>query len=427
MADFKFIARALRHRNYRLFFGGQGVSLVGTWMQWVALSWLVYRLTNSALLLGLVGFAGQLPTFLLTSFGGVLADRWHRLRLLIVIQTLSAIQASILALLTLTGHIAVWHIFVLGICMGAITAFDVPIRQSLIGDLLDRKEDLGNAIALNSLMFNGARLVGPAIAGLILSVTSEGVCFLLNALSFIAVIGALAAMRIPHVTRKPSQQRILQGLKEGYTYGFGFPPIRHILINLALLSLMGMPYMVLMPVFAKDILGGGPHTLGFLVAVTGVGALLSALYLASRKSVIGLGTIIAAASAIFGCSLIFFSFSRYLPFSLLMSLCAGLGLMGVITSTNTVLQTISQEDKRGRVMSLYAMAFMGMTPFGSLIIGALANRIGAPHAVAIGGIICIVSSCLFFRRLSIIRKLIRPIYVEKGILREPHGPPPAVA
>jgi MFS family permease len=190
---------------------------------------------------------------------------------------------------------------------------------------------------------------------------------------------------------------------------------------------MGMPYMVLMPVFAKDILGGGPHTLGFLVAVTGVGALLSALYLASRKSVIGLGTIIAAASAIFGCSLIFFSFSRYLPFSLLMSLCAGLGLMGVITSTNTVLQTISQEEKRGRVMSLYAMAFMGMTPFGSLIIGALANRIGAPHAVAIGGIICIVSSCLFFRRLPIIRKLIRPIYVEKGILREPHGPPPAVA
>jgi MFS family permease len=416
MADLKFIARALRHRNYRLFFGGQGISLVGTWMQQVALSWLVYSLTNSALLLGLVGFAGQLPTFLLTSFAGVLADRWQRLRLLIIIQTLAAIQASILAVLTLTGHIAVWHIFALGICMGAITAFDVPTRQSLIGDMLDKKEDLGNAIALNSLMFNGARLVGPSIAGLLLSVTSEGVCFLLNALSFIAVIGALAAMRIPHLTKKPAQQRILQGLKEGYTYGFGFPPIRYILINLALLSLLGLPYTVLMPIFARDILGGGPHTLGFLVAMSGVGALFSALYLASRKSVIGLGTVIAASSSIFGCALVFFSFSRYMPLSLLMSLCAGFGFMGVITSTNTILQTISQEDKRGRVMSLYAMAFMGMTPFGALIMGALANRIGAPHAVTVGGIACVISSFLFFRRLSIIRKLIRPIYVERGIL-----------
>jgi MFS family permease len=418
MADFKFIARALRNRNYRLFFGGQGVSLVGTWMQWVALSWLVYRLTNSPLLLGLVGFAGQLPTFLFTSFAGVLADRWHRLRLLIVIQTLAAIQASILALLTLTGHIAVWHIFVLGICMGIITAFDVPTRQSLIGDLLDRREDLGNAIALNSLLFNSARLVGPAIAGLILSVTSEGICFLLNALSFVAVIGALAAMRIPHLTRKLTQQRILHGLREGYAYGFGFPPIRYILINLALLSLMGMPYTVLMPVFAKDVLGGGPHTLGFLVAMAGVGALLSALYLASRKSVVGLGTIIALSSGIFGCALVCFSFSRYLPLSLFLSLCTGLGFMGVITSTNTILQTISQEDKRGRVMSLYAMAFMGMTPFGSLIIGALANRIGARRAVMIGGILCIISAYLFFSRLPTIRKLIRPIYIEKGILKE---------
>jgi MFS family permease len=418
MADFRFIARALRHRNYRLFFGGQGVSLVGTWMQQVALAWLVYRLTNSALLLGLVGFAGQLPTFLLTSFGGVLADRWNRLHLLIVIQTLAAIQASILALLTLTGQIAIWHIFLLGIGMGVITAFDVPTRQSLIGDMLDKREDLGNAIALNSLMFNGARLVGPSIAGLLLSVTSEGVCFLMNAISFVAVIGALAAMRIPRPAREPAQQRILQGLKEGYTYGLGFAPIRYILTNLALLSLMGLPYTVLMPIFAKDILGGGPHTLGFLVAVSGVGALLSALYLASRKSVIGLGTIIGASSGIFGCALVFFSFSRYVPLSLLMSLCTGFGLMGVITSTNTILQTISQEDKRGRVMSLYAMAFMGMTPFGSLIIGALANRIGAPHAVFVGGIVCIISSFLFFRRLPTIRKLIRPIYVEKGILTE---------
>jgi MFS family permease len=418
MADFKFMARALRHKNYRLFFGGQGVSLVGTWMQQVALSWLVYRLTNSALLLGLVGFAGQFPTFLLTSFAGVLADRWPRLRLLIVIQTLSAIQASILALLTLTGHIAVWHIFVLGICMGAITAFDVPTRQSLIGDMLEKREDLGNAIALNSAMFNGARLVGPSIAGLLLSVTSEGVCFLLNALSFMAVIAALAAMKIPRVVKKPVKQRILHDLKEGYTYGFGFPPVRYMLLNLALLSLMGMPYTVLMPIFARDILGGGAHTLGFLVAMSGVGALVSALYLASRKSVIGLGRVVAIASGIFGSALVLFSFSRHVPLSLFLSLCTGFGFMSVITSTNTILQTLSEEDKRGRVMSLYTMAFMGMTPFGSLIIGSLANEIGAPHAVTAGGIVCMLSAYLFFSRLPTFRKLIRPIYIEKGIVSE---------
>jgi MFS family permease len=410
--------RALRHRNYRLFFGGQGVSLVGTWMQQVALSWLVYRLTNSALLLGLVGFAGQLPTFVLASFAGVLADRWNRLRLLIVIQTLAAIQASILALLTLTGHIAIWHIFVLSILMGAITAFDVPTRQSLISDMLDKREDLGNAIALNSFMFNGARLIGPSIAGLLLSVTSEGVCFLLNALSFIAVIGALAAMRIPHLTRKRSREKILHGLKEGYRYVFGFAPIKYILLNLAILSLMGVPYYVLMPIFAKDILGGGPHTLGFLVAASGVGALISAAYLASRGSVLGLGKIIVAASGICGFGLIFFSLSRDLLFSLSMMLCTGFGIMSVVTSTNTILQTIVDEDKRGRVMSLYTMAFMGMTPFGSLIMGALASKIGAPNTLIIGGIVCIISSCLFLIRLPIIRKLMRPVYLEKGIIRE---------
>jgi MFS family permease len=410
--------RALRHRNYRLFFGGQGVSLVGTWMQQVALAWLVYRLTNSALLLGLVGFAGQLPTFVLASFAGVLADRWNRLRLLIVIQTLAAIQASILALLTLTGHIAIWHIFVLSILMGAITAFDVPTRQSLISDMLDKREDLGNAIALNSFMFNGARLIGPSIAGLLLSVTSEGVCFLLNALSFIAVIGALAAMRIPHLTRKRSREKILHGLKEGYRYVFGFAPIKYILLNLAILSLMGVPYYVLMPIFAKDILGGGPHTLGFLVAASGVGALISAAYLASRGSVLGLGKIIVAASGICGFGLIFFSLSRDLLFSLSMMLCTGFGIMSVVTSTNTILQTIVDEDKRGRVMSLYTMAFMGMTPFGSLIMGALASKIGAPNTLIIGGIVCIISSCLFLIRLPIIRKLMRPVYLEKGIIRE---------
>jgi MFS family permease len=410
--------RALRHRNYRLFFGGQGVSLVGTWMQMVALSWLVYRLTNSALLLGLVGFAGQLPTFLLASFAGVLADRWNRLRLLIVIQILSALQASLLALLTLTGHITVWHIIALSVLMGCITAFDVPTRQSLIVDMIDRQEDLQNAIALNSFMFNGARLIGPSIAGLLLSVVSEGACFSLNAISFLAVIWALAAMRIPRLTRKRSRENMMHGLKEGYRYVFGFAPIRHILINLALLSLLGFSYPVLMPIFAKDILHGGPHTLGFLVSSAGIGALISALYLAYRGTVLGLGRIIVAAMSICGFSLICFSLSRHVAISLVMMFFTGFGIMSVITSSNTILQTIADEDKRGRVMSLYTMAFMGMMPFGSLLMGALASKFGAPITVAIGGIVCIISSYLFFTRLPDIRKLVRPIYVEKGIITE---------
>jgi len=253
---------------------------------------------------------------------------------------------------------------------------------------------------------------------LLLSVVSEGVCFILNALSFMAVIAALAAMKMPHLTAKPRKEKILLGLKEGFEYGFGFKPIRYLLMNLALLSLAGMPYTVLMPVFARDVLAGGPHTLGFLVAMSGVGALISAVYLASRKSVIGLGKLVALAGFIFGSSLFLFSLSRYVSLSLLLSLCTGFGFMSVITSTNTILQTISPEDKRGRVMSLYTMAFMGMTPFGSLIIGALANNVGAPRAVTIGGIICILSSYLFFSRLPVFRSLIRPIYIEKGILSE---------
>jgi MFS family permease len=387
-------------------------------MQQVALGWLVYRLTNSAFLLGFVGFAGQLPTFILASFAGVLADRWNRLRLLIVIQTLCAVQAATLAVLTLTGHIAVWHIIALSSCMGILTAFDVPTRQSLISEMLDTKEDLGNAIALNSFMFNGARLIGPAIAGMLLTVVSEGVCFLLNALSFAAVIGALAAMRIPRLVREPSTQNMLRGLQEGYRYVFGFAPIRYIIVNLALLSLVGISYPVLMPIFAKDILQGGPHTLGFLVSSAGIGALISAIYLASRGSILGLGRIIVAAMSICGGSLIFFSFSRHVGFSLLMMLCAGFGVMSVITSSNTILQTITDEDKRGRVMSLYTMAFIGMTPFGSLLMGALASKIGAPHAVTFAGIACIISSYVFMRRLPIFRKAIRPVYRDKGIIPE---------
>ena len=410
--------RALRNRNYRLFFAGQGVSLIGTWMQRIAMSWLVYRLTNSPFLLGLVGFAGQIPTFLLASFAGVFIDRWDRHRLLLATQTIAMVQASLLALLTLTGLVAVWHIFVLAICLGLVNAFDTPTRQSFVIDMLEDKEDLGNAIALNSFMVNGARLVGPSLAGITVAAFGEGICFLLNGLSFLAIIVSLLAMKIDRKIRKGASTHPFQGLMEGYRYAFGFAPIRYLLLLLALTSLMGMPYMVLMPIFARDVLHGGPHTLGFLMSAAGIGALVSASYLASRKSVLGLGRVIVFGSVMFGCGLIFFSLSRYMLLSLAFMLLTGFGVMTVLTSCNTILQMIVEEDKRGRVMSFYAMAFMGMVPFGSLMGGCLATRIGAPGTLMFGGICCIAASFFFARKLPLLRKATRPIYIDRGIIRD---------
>jgi MFS family permease len=414
--SFKFILRALHHRNYRLFFGGQSISLIGTWMQQIAMSWLVYRLTNSVFLLGLVGFSSQIPVFLFASIAGVYADRWNRYRILVVTQTLAMIQALILAFLALIGAIQVWHIIVLSIFLGVINAFDMPTRQSFIVELIEKAEDLGNAIALNSFMFNGARLVGPAVAGILIGLLGEGVCFLINGISFFGIIFALIAIKVPERKKVVRAPRIWQDLKEGYSYAFGFAPIRYILLQLGLMSFMGMSYTVLMPIFAKDILHGGSHTLGFLMATSGIGALTGSIYLASRQTILGLGRFIAYASAIFGIGIIAFSLSTMLIVSLSMMFITGFGMIVQMASSNTILQSIVEEDKRGRVMSIYTTAFIGMAPLGNLFAGSLASWIGAPNTLIVSGIACIIGSLIFAVNLPQMRKEVRPIYVKMGII-----------
>jgi len=414
----RFLMRALAYRNYRLFFGGQGLSLIGTWMQQIAMSWLVYRMTNSVFLLGLIGFTGQFPTVIFGSFAGVYADRLNRRNLLIATQTFAMLQAFLLAFLTLTGSVAVWHLIVLSIILGTVNAVDVPVRQSFVIDMVENKNDLGNAIALNSFMFNGARLVGPSIAGLLIAYVGEGVCFLLNGISFFAIILALMAMRTTQKVRQQSSDAVLHELKEGFQYAAGFAPIRYIILLVGLLSLLSMPYIVLMPVFARDILHGGSHTLGFLMGASGIGALAGALYLASRKSVIGLARLITISTCVFGCGLIAFSVSRYLPLSLCLMLVTGFGMILSMASCNTIVQTVVDEDKRGRVMSFYAIAFVGMAPFGSLIGGSLAHNIGAPLTLTLCGVSSIVGAIFFYKRLPEIRKFVRPIYLRMGIIQE---------
>jgi MFS family permease len=414
----KFIGRAFRSRNYRLYFGGQCVSLIGTWMQQVAMSWLVYRLTGSGSLLGLVAGIGQISVFVLTPFTGVFVDRVHRRNLLITTQTLCTIQAAVLAFLTLSGHIQVWHLVLLSLFLGTVNAFDMPARHSFVIEMVEHKKDLGNAIALNSAMFNSARLVGPSLAGLLVYKLGEGICFLLNAISFFAIIFTLLAMKIPKRETKVEHPPVFQGLKEGYQYALGFRPILYLLILMALIGLMGMPYMVLMPVFARDVLHGGPQTYGFLMGASGVGALMGSLYLASRRSVLGLVKLNAFAVGAFGVGIIGFSFSRSLPLSLCILLFTGLSMIMHMASSNTLLQTIVDEDKRGRVMSYMAMCSMGMVPFGSFLAGSLSDAIGAPHTLIINGTACIAGALFFYSKLPEIRKAIRPIYVKMGIIKD---------
>ncbi|UBF29369.1 MFS transporter [Kovacikia minuta CCNUW1] len=409
---------ALRSRNYRLFFFGQGISLIGNWMTLTATIWLVYHLTNSALMLGIVGFASQFPNFVLTPFAGVLVDQWNRHKTIIVTQVLAMIQSLTLATLALTNSIQIWQIIVLSICQGCINAFDMPARQAFVVKMVDRKEDLGNAIALNSSIFSGARLIGPAIAGIVIAAVGTGTCFLIDGVSYIAVIAGLLAMKLPPLPGgiPKSSNTILQQLKEGFDYAFGFPPIRSILLLIALVSFVGMPYTTLAPIFAREILHGGPETLGFLMAAAGLGALLSAGYLSTRPSVLGLTKLIAIAPAIFGAALITFAFSRVLWLSLLAMLVLGMSLILQHTSGNTVLQTIVDEDKRGRVLSFYLMAFTSMVTFGNLLAGTLASWIGAPDTLTIGGVLCIAGSLAFIRQLPSMRNHIRPIYRRIGVL-----------
>lgn len=408
--------RALRYRNYRLFFVGQGLSLIGTWIQAVALSWLVYKITGSALFLGVVGFASQIATFALSPFAGVMVDRWNQHRILLVTQSLFMLQAFIMAALVLTGIIQVWQIIILSIFLGLVNGFDTPTRQAFVVQMIDDRTDLGNAIALNSSMFNGARLVGPAIAGVLIGAVGEGICFLLNGASYIAVIFALLAMRISHQIPEEAVPSAVRQLREGVSYTFGFPPVREIILMLAIISFVSTPYAILLPVFATQILHGSANTYGFLSAAAGVGALIGAFFLASRKSVLGLGKWIYIASIIMGGALIGFAFSNVLWLSLLLLVFIGFAIITQMASSNTILQTIAPDEVRGRVMSFYTMAFLGMTPFGSLAGGAIAARIGAPLAVAIGGGIAIISAAIFALRLPQLRVIIHPIYCELGIV-----------
>jgi MFS family permease len=406
--------RALRHRNYRLFFSGQIISLVGTWMQSVAQSWLVYRLTGSSLLLGIVGFAGQFPVFLLAPVGGVVADRKSRHRIVIATQTSAMVLAFILAALTLLGHIQVWQIMVLASLMGIVNSFDIPARQAFIVDMV-RSEDLINAIALNSSIVNGARVLGPAIAGVTVAAIGEGWCFLANGASYIAVIIGLLLMVVPSRELRHDGASGLERIAEGFRFVARTGPIRAVLLLLGLVSLTGMPYAVLMPIFADQILHGGARGLGMLMGASGVGALAGTLALAAKREARGLGRWIAFASFGFGASMILFGSSRSYPLSIVLLMPVGFSMMLQMSSSNTLIQTMVPDALRGRVMAVYSMMFMGMAPFGALIAGAIANHLGAPITVALGGSMCIAGSLIFQSRWPQLRGEAHQLIVAQGM------------
>src|SRR4051812_11214122 len=388
----RFVLRALDSRNYRLFFIGQLISMVGNWLTSVATSWLVYRVSGSALLLGIVGFAGQFPTFLLAPFAGVLVDRWRLRRVLVITQTLAMIESFALAYVAFAythNHPIpiIPTLIALYVMQGFVNAVDIPARQAFVVEMVDRREDLSNAIALNSSLVNAARLLGPSIGGVLIAAFGEAWCYLIDGVSYIGVIIALLMMKVRDRSGARHHPPVLESLRDGFRYSFGFPPIRAVLLLLALVSLAGVPYMVLMPIFASQVLHGGPKTLGVLMGAAGIGALAGAIYLASRRTVLGLGVIIGIAAMVFGCGLIAFSFSRSIWLSLALMPITGGSMIIQMAGSNTILQTLVDDDKRGRVMAFFTMCFMGMVPIGSLLSGTLATRIGAPHTVMCGGII----------------------------------------
>ncbi|HZP24586.1 MAG TPA: MFS transporter [Terriglobales bacterium] len=407
--------RALQHRNFQLFFAGQLISLVGTWMQTVAQSWLVYRMTNSALLLGAVGFASQIPVFIMAPVGGIIADRRNRQRVVIGTQTASMILAGILAALTLSGRVQVWHIMVLAAGLGVVNAFDIPARQAFLIDMVGR-EDLMNAIALNSSMFNGARVIGPAVAGILVATIGEGWCFFANAVSYIAVIAGLMMMRIQNPAKLAKEGSPLQHILEGFAFAKNTGPMRSILLLLGLVSFVGMPYTVLMPVFADRILHGGARGLGILMCSTGVGALLGAASLAARVGLRGLGRLIALCAVGFGASLVLFAFSKIFWLSTVLLLPVGFFIMVQMASSNTLIQAMVPDDLRGRALAVYTMMFMGMAPFGALFAGAAAHRIGSPWTVAAGGLASIVGGALFWTQLPAFRREARELVLAQGMM-----------
>lgn len=416
--NLSFLLRALRSPNYRLFFSGQSISLIGTWMTRLATGWLVYRLTGSAVLLGTVSFAGQAPTFFLGPFAGVLVDRWDRHRTLVVTQIISMLQSFAIAALAMSGLITVWHLVALAAVQGVVNAFDMPARQSFLFEMVERREDISNAIALNSSMVNAARLIGPTLAGITIAAVGEAWCFFIDGVSYLAVIASLLLM---HVVRKaPPAERTsaVEQFRQGWKYVAESVPIRSILLLLAIISLAGMPYTVLMPVIASEVLHGGPNTLGFLMAASGLGALVGAISLAMRRTVLGLGMRITICSGLFGAGIIAFGMSRQMWLSVLILPVIGFAMMQHMASSNTILQTIVDDEKRGRVMSFYSMAFQGMAPFGSLLAGTLAARVGTPWTLGLSGAACIAGSLWFSQKLPQIRSILRPVYVRLGILPE---------
>jgi MFS family permease len=408
--------RALRHRNFKLFFFGQTISVTGNWMTRVATTWLVYRLTHSALLLGVVGFAGQILSFALGPFAGVWVERLDRRKLLVWTQAAGAVQSLALAALTLAHVITLWEIIALSALQGLINALDMPGRQSFLVHMVEDHKDLSNAIAINSSMANGARLIGPAIAGLVIGAFGEGWCFLIDGLSYLAVIASLLLMRITPTNIRHQASSMLAQMREGWDYVRTFRPIRTILLLFALISLMGYSYAVLLPLFAGEVLHGGARTLGWLTGASGAGALVSGLSLTIRKSVVGLTRMVQIAAAVLGSGLILLGLSHMVWLSLVLMVFVGFGLMQCAAASNTIIQSLVTEDKRARVMSYYTMAFFGAAPFGSLLSGAVAHRIGAPHTVMVTGAFCIAGSLWFTLNLPKVHAVILPIYQEMGLL-----------
>ena len=433
---FRSIVRALRHRNYRLFFFGQIVSLCGTFLTQVAVVWLVYSMTGSGEKLGITAFAGQIPSFALGPFAGVWVDRLNKRRLIVTTQILAMCQSFALAALVFffqgNTTVVVDGLISLAFLQGLINAFDMPGRQAFLVEMVESREDLANAIALNSTMVHAARLIGPALAGFLIHYVGAVLCFFLDGCSYLAVIAALLSMRLRPTTPRPHGGSVLAELKEGFQYVWHFAPIRAMLLLMALLSLTGMPaFSVLMPIFADALKSDdrGAETLGFLLGASAFGALSGAIYLASRKSVLGLGRLIAACAAVFGAALIAFSFSHHLWLSLLIVPVAGFAMLITFASSNTLLQTLTEDEKRGRVMSFFTMAFVGMTPWGNLLAGTAADRFttapsvwgkfaGAAHTLQLAGTICIIGAVSFALKLPTIRRITRPIYARKGLLTQ---------
>jgi len=410
------ILRGFQHRNFRLFFIGQTLSMTGTWMQHIAISWLMYRLTNSAFMLGLTGFALQIPMLLVSPFAGVWVDRYNRRTLLLLTQALALAPALLLAALTSAGVIEAWHIIALSLFLGSVNAFDQPSRNAFLLEMVETREHLPNAIALNSMIMHSARFVGPSIAGVVLAYAGEAACFLLNALSYLALMAALATMRVKPMVPLARHAHWIEGMKQGFAYAFGFLPSRRLLLLVAAVSLTTFPVQQLMPIFAKEVFGGDARTLGLLISASALGALGGTIYLANRTSLAGLSRVIITASFCAGIGLALFSQSRLLPLSLALMLPIGFGLFATATSTNTILQSIADEDKRGRVVSIYGMCFLGMAPVGNFIAGSIASHVGAPLTLLIFGGLCTLAALVFALRLQSWRDAIKPVYLRLGVV-----------